>query len=412
MHTSLLGRPRTLDRNKKTLLCDAVSRGASMTEAALTVGVSLRTVQREARLDPDFDHQLRQAHTDKPDPLAIMQSAARTHWRAAAWLLERTKPEDYGRRPASSCSPYQFEEALKVVIDAALRLAPPENHARVYAELTAASETAFKAVFPNYGPYGRHLVKRLPDTPLADAQRLEVLRNPPPDRIVPDPFEPTAHLQPRALPGGRPALREAVTTGEETPGQRPGLKISEQVECVAAAAAPPHDEIQRRIPAQQQPDPTFLSEPSPTPTASSASSACAPPPLAPAPDQPPTDPHPTDVHPANNESTLAPSAPAGRRNVARGASPWTQHPTKSKPQRGDVTPASRPSKTRNRSGRALRPIASRTAPTFHKGRRILTPKTRFASKLSAAHLNAAVSRDAVAERVAPTHSAPPLNAVE
>jgi hypothetical protein len=155
-----------------------------MTEAALTAGVSLRTVQREARLDPHFDQQLRQAHTDKPDPLVIMQSAARTHWRAAAWLLERTKPEDYGRRPASSCSPYQFEEALKVVIDAALRLAPPENHAHLYAELTAAGErNGLQGRLPQLRPYGRRLVQRLPATPLADAQRLEVLRN----RIVSEP---------------------------------------------------------------------------------------------------------------------------------------------------------------------------------------------------------------------------------
>jgi hypothetical protein len=34
------GRPRSLDRNKKQLFCDAVSRGASMSEAALTAGVS------------------------------------------------------------------------------------------------------------------------------------------------------------------------------------------------------------------------------------------------------------------------------------------------------------------------------------------------------------------------------------
>ena len=114
------GRRRTLDSRKKTLLCDAVSRGATMTEAALTVGVSLRTVQREARLDPDFDQKLRIAHTDKPDPLAMMQSAARTHWRAAAWLLERSNPEDYSRRPAKSCTPFQFEEAMKVVVDVAL----------------------------------------------------------------------------------------------------------------------------------------------------------------------------------------------------------------------------------------------------------------------------------------------------
>src|SRR5688500_13607722 len=84
------GRPKSLDRRKKQLLADAVSRGATLREAALNVGVSIRTVQREARLDADFDLKLRTAYNDQPDPLFIMQNAARTHWRAAAWLLERT----------------------------------------------------------------------------------------------------------------------------------------------------------------------------------------------------------------------------------------------------------------------------------------------------------------------------------
>jgi hypothetical protein len=198
------GRRRVLDRAKKQLLCDAVARGATMTEAALTVGVSLRTVQREAQDDPEFDHQLRTPHAEKPDPLTMMHSAARTHWRAAAWLLERSNPDQYGRRPAVSCSPFQFQEALKVVVDAALRLAPQENRAEVYAELSAAGDTAFQAVFPNYGPCGRRLVERLPDTPLADQQRLDVLRNPPPEFIVgsaelvevPDPFGLTAPEDP------------------------------------------------------------------------------------------------------------------------------------------------------------------------------------------------------------------------
>jgi hypothetical protein len=46
------GRRRALDRKKKQLFCDAVARDATMTEAAVALGVSLRTVQREARRDP------------------------------------------------------------------------------------------------------------------------------------------------------------------------------------------------------------------------------------------------------------------------------------------------------------------------------------------------------------------------
>ncbi len=274
MLASTRGRRRTLDRNKKTLLCDAVSRGATMTEAAFTVGVSLRTVQREARIDPDFDQKLRSAHTDKPDPLAMMQSAARTHWRAAAWLLERSNPENYGRRSASSCTPFQFDEAMKVVVEAALRLAPPENRAKVYAHLSAAAETAFKAVFPNYGPFGGRLVERLPDTPLTDAEHLEAIRNPPPHSVVPEGIEasPAAveapappALQPRALPGGRPPLQEAVAALKETPGQRPGLQTSERQAVVQTDPAENDKLATNRPSPAAAPVPTPKRDSSPTP---------------------------------------------------------------------------------------------------------------------------------------------------
>lgn len=184
------GRRRALDCNKKNLIRDAVARGATLGQAAIGVGVSLRTVQREARLDPHFDHSLRTAQTVTPDPLSVMRSASRTNWRAAAWLLERTQPAEYGRRPACSCTPGQFNEALRVIIDAALALLPHEAHAAAYAHLVAASDTAFKAIFPNYGPWGRPLVQRLPATPLADAQELAIHRNLPPHLIVPDYNEP------------------------------------------------------------------------------------------------------------------------------------------------------------------------------------------------------------------------------
>jgi hypothetical protein len=169
------GRRRTLDRNKKTLLCDAVSRGATLAHAAASLGVSIRTVQREARRDADFDQKLRQAHHDTPEPLAIMQSAARTHWRAAAWLLERTNSEEYGRRPAASCSPFQFERALMAFIELTLKHTPAESRSDIYASLHALYEEVFDAVFPNHGPRSRRLARLLSHTPLTDAERCKAL---------------------------------------------------------------------------------------------------------------------------------------------------------------------------------------------------------------------------------------------
>ena len=306
------GRRRALDRQKKQLVVNAVSRGATMTEAAIAVGVSLRTVQREARQDSDFDQELRLAHADKAHPLDLMESAARTHWRAAAWLLERTNPEQYGRRSALSCTPFQFEEALKVVVEAALRLAPQENRAKVYAKLTEAGETAFKAVFPTCGPGSRRLVERLPKTPLVDEQSLEALRNTPPE-VLPDlcapeppagwleraeaaqreanphpapyrkprtrpedrpPSQPAvaAPSKPPALPGDASPRRATVQAGQETPGQRPGLQTGEQraaVPCAEAAEVNRRAATDRDEPDQQRPTPAPQSAanlPTPTPT--------------------------------------------------------------------------------------------------------------------------------------------------
>jgi len=131
---------------------------------------TLRTVQREAKLDEDFHHELKLSQRVTPDPLKIMESAARTHWRAAAWLLERTDPDNYARRPASSASPFQFEAGLALVVEAALELAQPQQRNAVYQRLKAACDTAFKCVFPNMGLWGRRNPPTLPPTPLTDEQ--------------------------------------------------------------------------------------------------------------------------------------------------------------------------------------------------------------------------------------------------
>jgi hypothetical protein len=155
-------------------------------EAAAAEEVSISTVQREARRDPDFDQQLQAANAVTPDPLAIMKRAARTHWRAAAWLLERSDPEHYGRRPASSCSPVQFQQALRTVLEAALEVAAPAERSAAYGHVAAACEAAFKTVFPLYGPWGRRVEPEFAATPLTEAEQLARLRSRPPRFHVPD----------------------------------------------------------------------------------------------------------------------------------------------------------------------------------------------------------------------------------
>ena len=84
------GRRRILDPAKKARLCELVAKESySIEQAADALDVSLRTVQRERKFDQDFDHEVRLSLQQPPDPLKLMEHAARTHWRAAACFSPR-----------------------------------------------------------------------------------------------------------------------------------------------------------------------------------------------------------------------------------------------------------------------------------------------------------------------------------
>jgi hypothetical protein len=348
----IAGRRRILDEEKKVVLCERVAKGATVEDAAETVGVSLRTVQRERKLDEDFDHELQLSLRQTPDPLKMMQAASRTHWRAAAWLLERTDPEKFAKRAKNSASPAQFHAGLEFVMEAALAAIPPELHEQVYEYMAAAAEEADACLFPHYGRWGDSKRPKLPATPLVQQQFRHRCTDPKFQRVIAEdecgriietvPPQLPPHLQPRALPGGKPHLPKDAAPREATPGQSPKMKSVDQ------------------------PDPH----------------------------------HPTSPPPASER----------RSHVARGASPWNERQRHPKPQRGDVAPAladPRPN--------VVAPIIPRMAAGLRRFvPPFLSPKMRFATKRTpndTAPSNAPVSREAAAERdgARPSQSIPPLN---
>ena len=166
------GRRRLLDEAKKARLCELVAQeGYSVEQAADSLDVSLRTVQRERRYDQDFDHEVRLALQQPADPLKLMEHASRTHWRAAAWLLERTNPEEFARKPVNMTSAKRVDAALRYLQEAALAAIPPELHAAVYRCTQAALEKGLAECFPAMGEWQRPRSQpQAFDTPQANAQ--------------------------------------------------------------------------------------------------------------------------------------------------------------------------------------------------------------------------------------------------
>jgi hypothetical protein len=144
------GRPRSLTLKKQQELLAHVAHGGTVEEAAQIVGVSLRTVQREAKDNEHFDHDLRLAeHTASADPEKLMQRAARSHWRAAAWLLERTKPDQYGKRPPNSCSPENVLDIASWLIETALESVSPEHRELLYRRMQTVADKALDLLMPH-----------------------------------------------------------------------------------------------------------------------------------------------------------------------------------------------------------------------------------------------------------------------
>ncbi len=92
------GRPRALDDAKRREICALVSAGAGIKTAARYAGCSRSTVYKEASENEEFRERLERAKsTACLTPLQALRQAYQEDWRAAAWMLERTDPNRFGR---------------------------------------------------------------------------------------------------------------------------------------------------------------------------------------------------------------------------------------------------------------------------------------------------------------------------
>ena len=104
-----------LDEAKWAAIVTMLMVGCSRRMAAKQVGCDHVTIARTAERDPVFAAQLDEALAGADmKSLRLIDRATdqEKYWRAAAWILERRNPEEYGHRPADTFNAEQVGEIL------------------------------------------------------------------------------------------------------------------------------------------------------------------------------------------------------------------------------------------------------------------------------------------------------------
>jgi hypothetical protein len=142
------GRPRILDDVKRGQVTALVAMGCGLASAARYVGCSINTIRREALRNDDFRQSLRRCEVrGQLDALQAMRESAKTHWRAAAWYLERVNPEQFDRRRAASCKPSELHDVVEAVVESAVEeIADDETRDRVCRRLMAAAHHSLRSL--------------------------------------------------------------------------------------------------------------------------------------------------------------------------------------------------------------------------------------------------------------------------
>ena len=145
------GRPRVLDEVKRGEVCALISGGFSVRHAARYVGCSANTIQRELERNAEFQKAFRRSQMlVQLNPLRAMQLAAATHWRAAAWLLERMFPERFGRRQPAGFTAKQARALLSELVEIVKsEVRDPARCERMQKRITAAVDFATHAASGN-----------------------------------------------------------------------------------------------------------------------------------------------------------------------------------------------------------------------------------------------------------------------
>lgn len=94
-----MARPRKNTPSAKERIIEAVGLGATYERAAAAGGIGYSTLREWILADAEFAEAVKQAEAQRAnEALSAIRRAARDgQWQAAAWLLERRYPGEYGR---------------------------------------------------------------------------------------------------------------------------------------------------------------------------------------------------------------------------------------------------------------------------------------------------------------------------
>lgn len=130
-NTTKLGRPCLLTPSREAALLNAIEEGMPLKQAAMLAGISYDTLNRwrtrgNSEFAPDefrkFCKALERAEAVAMQVnLARVRAAGEKDWRAAAWILERRHPEEFGtqrdeRAKADSTPPWEREGAEQIEV--------------------------------------------------------------------------------------------------------------------------------------------------------------------------------------------------------------------------------------------------------------------------------------------------------
>lgn len=143
-----MGRKPLLDDIKRAQICAILATGGTRSVAANYVGCTAETIRRTAERNADFREALNRAESQHEiQNLQRIQEATKkdTHWRAAAWVLERTYPDRYATRKPRLLTITELTETLDRFAEVVAEHVPDLATRQQLLESLTALSASFKA---------------------------------------------------------------------------------------------------------------------------------------------------------------------------------------------------------------------------------------------------------------------------